>query len=84
MIDWLIAVWVDATCVLRSGVFFDIVYKNIEYIHELTLCVMRNWVIYLLLPSFDGKLSTKKKYEPVQINNSIITQVTLAACWEPF
>ena len=87
---WLIAVWVDATCVLRSGVLFDIVYKNIEYNFIPTwidsMCVVRlsNWVIYLLLPSFDGKLSTNKKYEPVNQNNRIITAVSLAACWEPF
>ena len=41
-------------------------------------------LVVILLPSFDGKLSTNKKYEPVQLNNPIITQVSLAACWEPF
>ena len=57
-----------------------------QMLEQLRWWLMRlsNWVIYLLLPSFDGKLSTNKKYEPVKLNNPIITQVSLAACWEPF
>ena len=43
-----------------------------QMLEQLRWWLMRlsNWVIYLLLPSFDGKLSTNKKYEPVQLNKS--------------
>ena len=56
-----------------------------QMLEQLRWWLMRlsNWVIYLLLPSFDGKLSTNKKYEPIQINNPIITLVTLSVCLEP-
>ena len=41
-------------CVLRSGVLFHIIYKNIEYIHELTLCVFLDLVYHNITRSLSS------------------------------